>query len=450
MELRLWQLSKRQNSTAIPTTEGYAIDVKLKEGCSLLQPSWLISGNVLEYTGYNYAKWNSRYYFLTNPTIVRNNLIELHGSVDVLATYQQYILNHTTYVERAAVAYDKYVNDPYVSQSYSYHLPTSYSSDQPPQWSEDGSFIVRIVSGVSNGGGFGISTYSLSSTQLSQLLESAFSDGHYDFLSDTSVKSFFNPFQYIVSVQYFPFYSGVFGSSDEAIRLGWWDTGVEGTIVVNPTISYSLTCNMPISAYDDFRLYDSRWSTLRIFIPSVGQFFINPAEVPNGVIVKYNIDVATGESFVKLHSVNNTSDILGCYSGKMCSNVAIGQLDINTGNVAKSLLSTASSVLSGNIFGAAGGIIDVATNISQPTPSLNGSAGNMSALIDTSRVTLTLSQCGSKEFPTQVLGRPVMAVRPLDMFTGYVKCGNASILIPGTSEERDQLNSLLNGGFYIE
>lgn len=450
MELRLWQLSKRQNSTAIPPTEGYAIDVKLKEGCSLLQPSWLISGNVLEYTGYNYAKWNNRYYFLTNPTIVRNNLIELHGSVDVLATYQQYILAHTTFVERAATGFDQYVNDSYVSQTYTYFPAQSSESLQPQGWSPEGSFITRIVSGTSGGGSFGISTFALTSSELTSVLENAFSEGHYDFLSDTSVKSFFNPFQYIVSVQYFPFSTNIFGSGSETIRLGWWDTGVSATPVLNPTIDYSLNVSIPNGYYQDFRKYDSRWTTLRVFLPSVGQFFINPAESGGGLVARYCIDVATGESLVKLHPSNNTTAILGSFAGKMCSNVPIGQLDVNTGNVAKSLLTTAGSVLSGNVLGAAGGIIDVATNILQPTPSLNGGAGNMSALIDTSRVTVTLVQAGAKDFPTQTLGRPVMAVKPLNLFSGYVKCGNASILIPGTSEERDQLNSLLNGGFYIE
>lgn len=454
MRLKLWKFSKRRNSTSFPTsTPLFELEVTLKDGCNILQPSWLIrTSNISHYMQCNYANFEGRYYFLRSPTIVRNDLIQIEGSVDVLATYQQYILAKSAFVERAAVAYDPNLPDNLLSQDTTIAQPRVFTSREIAGWDANGTFIVRTIGGSGAISSTGIRSYCMTAENLSQILNGMFDTGRYDFLSDTSVKSFFNPFQYIVDCKWFPFNSSVFNTAGvgEEITLGWWKSGGYGVPVLNTNIHDSIDVSIPSGIYDDFRRYDSRWSTLRILIPGCGSYFLNPAECDRDIRVEFDIDIATGDGIVKIHPMTQPSATIALYSGRYCSPISIGQLETNTGGLIASTMSVAGSILSGNLLGAAGNMLNVAQHLLQPTPSLNGNSGNISALLNTPRIVVTLVQYNSKEFAVSEVGRPVMATLPLSMFTGFVKCGNVSMLIPGLEEEVQMLNGLMNGGFYIE
>lgn len=437
---------------SIPTTNPlWEIEVNLKDGCSLLHPSWIIrTSNILEYAQCNYCNFNGRYYFITDMIILRNELIEITATVDVLATYQQYVLSYTGFIERAASAYDAYVVDNLLSPS-SVTLPSrTFTSRQLNNWSGSGTFVVRVISGIGGTSSTGIKTYALTSTDLNALVNSMFSQGRYDFLTDSSIKSFFNPFQYFVDCKWFPFNSSAFGAGDEEIGLGWWSTGVRGVLVNNTTIYDNVDVTVPSGVYNDFRKYDNRWSVLRILIPGAGMYYLNPSEIGDAAKVEFDIDIATGEGIVKIHPSNSQVSVIAVYSGKFCSTISIGQLETNTAGLISSGMSVVGALTAGNLLGAAGNMVQVAENFLQPTPSLNGTSGNMGALLNTSHIVLTLTQKDSKDFPAITCGRPVMGVKPISMFTGFIKCGNASMLIPGTSEELKMLNNFMNGGFYNE
>ena len=47
-------------------------------------------------------------------------------------------------------------------------------------------------------------------------------------------------------------------------------------------------------------------------------------------------------------------------------------------------------------------------------------------------------------------GMPYFKVATVSSLSGYVKCANASVSIPGDGEEQNVLNGYLNGGFYYE
>jgi hypothetical protein len=54
------------------------------------------------------------------------------------------------------------------------------------------------------------------------------------------------------------------------------------------------------------------------------------------------------------------------------------------------------------------------------------------------------------EFPIAVAGRPLMQNVQLGTLSGLVKCGNASLDMPYPEPVREQVNQLLNSGFYLE
>lgn len=78
--------SKVVSKTLNTQTQITLSDVKLKDGCSVLNPTLLLAqGNLSEYN-YMYIADFGRYYYL-KPGNYRNGLWEVTGEVDVLMTY---------------------------------------------------------------------------------------------------------------------------------------------------------------------------------------------------------------------------------------------------------------------------------------------------------------------------------------------------------------------------
>lgn len=89
--------SKRENSTK-QLTMSATHDCTFKNGCSMLNPTLLLELNSSTFPNYTAFKIEDRYYRVTDIRSVRNNLFEIDGIIDVLATYKSEILASTQYV----------------------------------------------------------------------------------------------------------------------------------------------------------------------------------------------------------------------------------------------------------------------------------------------------------------------------------------------------------------
>ena len=89
--------SKRENSTKqLIMTATH--ECNFKNGCSMLNPTLLLELNTSSFPDYTAFKIENRYYNITDIRSVRNNLFEVSGEVDVLATYKSNIQATTAYV----------------------------------------------------------------------------------------------------------------------------------------------------------------------------------------------------------------------------------------------------------------------------------------------------------------------------------------------------------------
>ena len=79
--------SKRENSTK-QLTMSATHDCTFKNGCSMLNPTLLLELHDDQFPNYTAFKIGNRYYHVTNINSVRNNIFEVTGKVDVLATYK--------------------------------------------------------------------------------------------------------------------------------------------------------------------------------------------------------------------------------------------------------------------------------------------------------------------------------------------------------------------------
>ena len=103
MNVYFYNNTKRHNSTALPPTYTEMRDCKFKQPTSLLEPVLIVAFNTKPY--YNYFSIDNRYYWITDITSLKEDLWQISGKVDVLATYRRHIQN-----TRAFVLYDSTAN----------------------------------------------------------------------------------------------------------------------------------------------------------------------------------------------------------------------------------------------------------------------------------------------------------------------------------------------------
>lgn len=86
---------------------------ELKSGTSILDPVFLVEGNLSDFRNCNYCTISAfnRSYFINNIKSIRTNLIELSCHVDVLSTYKTAIRNNMAICKRQENNWNLYLND---------------------------------------------------------------------------------------------------------------------------------------------------------------------------------------------------------------------------------------------------------------------------------------------------------------------------------------------------
>lgn len=91
-----YNITKRLNSTAIPTGSGTNLDCVYKESTSILNP--VLKLQLSTKPDYNYFKIDDRYYWITDIISLRDDLWQISGRIDVLATYKGHISATSAFV----------------------------------------------------------------------------------------------------------------------------------------------------------------------------------------------------------------------------------------------------------------------------------------------------------------------------------------------------------------
>lgn len=90
-----------------------SVDCLLKDQCSIIEPVLLINANLSDFAVVNFCVITAfnRSYFVDNIVSVKNNLLEIHCSVDVLYTYRNQIRTLTGMLARSQSNGNGYVRD---------------------------------------------------------------------------------------------------------------------------------------------------------------------------------------------------------------------------------------------------------------------------------------------------------------------------------------------------
>lgn len=460
MYIELWKnFTKRKNSTKVPGTKGTVLEVALKDATSVENPTFILMSNEFEY---NYVKAMGHYYFVTDVRSVRNAVIELTCDQDVLATYKSQILGYTCFVERSESNYDEMYIDEFVSVKQEPKKITKALTELPflDNVLGAGTYILRLI----GNDGTGVSTYvsDTLSTFTPIFDQTKYLSGDSEWYEKLG-NLLFNPFDYVVSLSYSPIhieeYKSRGGAELQDVWVKWYPLGFQAYRIFNQSDERFIEITLPSNEYSDFRKYTQNFSLYSIYLPGIGKVELSNSDVKEKLSCYYSIDLWTGYTSVSLMNGDDLN-IVSNYTTNIYSPIQIGNDASNLSNTIQSSVQGATQAMAllggrGNKLDIASGattaMINTVSNFIKPTPSTGGQSGNSQMFSTaTSHIAVTLYTYESGDIPINVSGRPCNKILSLGSLTGYVKCGNASCPINGLSNDKDDVNSFLNSGFYIE
>lgn len=446
-EIVLYHFSKRKNSTKRPTGQGTEVPCLLKSAATFQKPAFILQKPMNDMLQFNYAKWADHYYFIDSTTSINAGQTEISCTEDVLATYKNEISNYTCFIERSSnqttLANDiMYIptNDWVLSTRNVSHKEKIMTSTYSQQ------YIIRLVSRT------GVASYYINGDQLNNLLDYMYTESNFtDVITDAITKLMFDPFKYIVDLKWVPFVDSAFNNSnDEAIQLGFWDSGVTAKRIDEDTVvnfSYSFAFDNPLYAITDFRYYSPSFSNYFIKLPFIGVVALNPYKIDESVNALYQFDATSGLCNVFLQS---KKVVFASYQFQLSVPVQIGYASTNIAQLTTSAVSLVGAGLQGNIAQGISSGIEAGRSITAPEVSMLGTIGNISNILNNQILEFNSYACTSIDPDGASEGYADGTVRSISDLSGYIKCRNASIEISGFSGDQEAVNNYLNSGFYYE
>ena len=460
MTLKTWSnFSKKINSTLQPTGQSRDYTVYLKENTSIEKPVFILGTGID--AGINYCQCFGNYYFVDDIVMISADQVEVHCTLDVLATHKTAIGAYSAFIERSASAHDQFIIDQAIS-ARQVIVDSAITTNELWPIDQIGCFIVRTVGDA--GDATGISSWVLTASELGTLLGNLFDENNPDYaqvISDDIVKSFFNPFQYIVSVMWFPINkSNIEKSSSENMQLGFFAMGSYKKIKAGFYFD-SVDITKPTNYYtNDFRAYHPNFTQLNMHIPGVGVVSLDPVILSHYKLTAYTcIDYTTGNINVRLQHRDASDNIIGdivSYSGQVGVPIPVGQINgvsqgiTNLANPIASVVAGAGAATLEGILQGVGNGFSGAANALTPSTSILGNPGNMAQMIANPRLITSIINYGTGDIPNTVYGRPFCKNRVISTLSGFIKCQGASVPLAAPDTETQAVNNYLNTGFYYE
>lgn len=461
-------------------------DCVFKNGCSMLRPTLLLEltpSPSNKFPNYTAFKIGDRYFNITDIRSVRDNLFEISGEVDVLATYKANIL--ATY---AYTIYDSVPNTELVDN----RLPmvttkTAEASKTTCPFVPDGGTYILSLTGSNNTTG----VYKVSSNDLAALIDDIqdVKDNIFDFSgnpepsvpswSSTSVSENLSLLgEYLIDIIKWAFknavlpISQIFGSGNipENIRecrfipfdvgttteaipiyLGTFKTKQSFGKLNTETVHRTASVSIPWQTTDYRRR--SPFTEIYLYLPYIGMVKLSSENLidESSLSVAYTLALRDGSLICTVKS-GSGSEVLGQYSGNVGASVPVGVSNINLPKAASSLISGIANTATQNLGGIGLAAIQFTDSIT-PNFSCIGGLDGIAGIATDQNIT-----CYTVFHDTIVppnaglitIGSPAMKPQLLGNLTNFVQTLSASVDGAMTSTEREKLNRLLDSGIFIE
>lgn len=510
IEVKLYKFQKKDNSTAQPVdlvNVPLVTQCTLKDDCSVVNPVLQFNpAGVSELSliwEYNYIKISmfGRYYYVDDWQYI-GGLWECYCHVDVLASFKQDIRGTFAYVTRStrdangAIIYNPDIIDtsyPATGKQASYYN-TSITN---PFAGAEGVYVCGIINNDTVNGS--VTYYAFNQIGFNYFTRALFnySTGWLDIdvseISENLQKALINPFQYIVSCNYFPlnvsdFSSLPSSSATSTIKFGWWSINLPVSArifsvksYVNKTFSLTIPRH-PNTGSRGWYLNLAPWAIYTLRAYPFGTIDIDSEAIArwNTVDLHISIDCATGSAILNV-CVNGLNNPIRTIEAQFAVAIPTASLQVDY----KSLVSggkggalAAGASLAGKLTEGQGkwynNVVDNAKNFvssikSEGINAVKEVAADIAtaAVAATTTVEITGQQSCASGFLTQPYtlsgrflpiapedfehrGRPLMEYRQLLTLSGFILCRTADIKINCTDRERDSINAFLTSGFYME
>lgn len=484
MKVRFYNFTKRRNSTKQPDAQ-YSYTEKeclLKDDTSVHDPVLQIAGG--PNVAYNFAyipDWD-KYYFVNDCVSVANGISEYSLTEDSMASGKTSISSTMARLLYAPTITDSMIPDTRIMVSTKKR--SVKVSGSTAFLDNTGVYSLTVFNGDQSSyqGGMG-TTYLLDSTGMENfkawlLSGSVYSDLH----------QFFNgpPLDAVFSCLWLPF------SKMKADGITLMGTSVDGIDFGNQTMSgtpYAVTVsdnhiirlgiaskvlNETINfasslVYSDFRKMEP-YTTCVLNLPGIGSTDLQIGDIQqqfNSIYVTCSEDYISGSILYTVYGGDSSGPILHEMSGKVGCVCPLGQLVTNVSGEmnaiktgAAGIITAAAGVASSNplmMAGGVGAIITAGSNMAlasnQRTVHTHGSANGHNTY--QLHVTLTIYYVDTEDPTTSdyvfFRGRPCGGVHQIgSLGDGYYQCDDGTVLIGGSEKERDDINAMLNSGFYYE
>lgn len=506
---------KKSNSTKLPgasTVSNKMFPGSFKDGVSLLNPKVAITADKIKnVVAYNYASMNfyidsvnqKTYYYYITDWEFDGGMWVAHCEEDVLATWQAQIFGGTYYVLRAANAFNGYIQDnSYPTETYpeiktveldvltpggiKYNIPHTY---------DGGCYVVGIINHDNNSVGC-ISYYQFNSAGFRAFCAKLMSDANwaYDGISEISeslMKTYFNPFQYIVSCFWMPV--PMFKDPTAiTISYAWWSVSATCNRITSGNLEYDFFINGKLPPHPDAATRGKYLNAAPYYQAvfewaPLGTFPINMTDncAADRITCHIYVDMTNGKG---TYSVRAWDDDSGAYSIIAQGSAMLG-VPIQIAQVSNDTAGTIAAGIT-TMFGDAGiktlsagaGHNDFSTAVRVGLGKTMSIAGGITGLLgigssnaDGSPKVQTMNTngtiCGYNLKPTMTVyiyrpvdednerrGRPLCEKRVLSTLAaesgndgGFVVCADAIFDAVGArADECERVTSFLNNGVFLE
>lgn len=466
MKATFYVFPKRTNSTKRPSS-GTDYNIEVKAPCNIINPEIKIASNANP-TGYNYCcipTWG-RYYWVKNWTY-SNSLWTASLVVDALASYRDQIGSSTEYVVRSSAQYDSSISDSLYPAKATVQSVTNAFQGGFAETISEGFFVIGFIAKTPNS--LGAVTYVVMSPGNAKKLSSKLlTDVSYlsidnAEISDSLTKILFNPYQYIVSCNYFPFDSAELTAHlplVSSVDVGWWSVDVPCWILGedNNNLTKSVSVGVPKHPQSASRggyCNASPYTDYTIFLQPFGVIPLDASKLwgTTTLSIQYTVDLFTGDSILRMFT--DTNQLVHETTAKLGVPIQLSNItfDVPSGG---GLLQTGIAAAVGGLQAAltGGSFSDVGNGILNAAQATNADVASKGA---------TGSTIAFDSVPYMVArfkilvddnnedhGRPLCKRVQLSTIPGFIMVDDPDIALNATAAEIDSVKSYLKNGFFYE
>lgn len=467
MQAIFYQFAKRTNSTKRPDG-GQEFGIDLKAPCNIIDPEIKIATQN-DPTGYNYCYLPtfSRYYWVKNWTYA-GGLWVASLTVDTLASYRKQIGNSTEYVTRSSAQYDGTISDGLYPASAKVQSVTTAFQGGFAETISGGFFVIGFIAKAANS--IGAITYAvMTPTNAKKLSAKLLTDVSYlsidnTEISDSLTKVLFNPYQYIVGCNYFPFDIAKITAHlplVSSVDVGWWSIDVPCWILGedNNNLTKSVSVSIPKHPQAVSRggyCNASPYTDYTIFLQPFGVIPLDASKLWGAVTlsIQYMVDLFTGDSILRIFTDSN--QLVHETTAKLGVPIQLSNITFDIPSGSGGLLHTGIAAAFGGIQAAlsGGSFSDVGNGILNAAQATNADVASKGA---------TGSTIAFDSVPYMVArfkiltddnntdhGRPLCKRVQISTIPGYIMVDDPDIALTATAEEIDSVKSYMKNGFFYE